>query len=256
MSRKFTAKISKETLAGIIAEAWSHKEDLWDVSHDYNGHHILIDELKKDVIKALEEHFDGGRELTPQIDKDLSKVNFDMENCYCDQDPGISGGSSFRKIQGFHTLPNGLSFLGVCAGGDWEHALLYILYWDGTKLRGYIPTDGNTWNTKTKMAYGNGAESIKEPRDYRDVKACAKYEKRVLEVDDSEIRERFGKKYDFNSVRPDLDKIQADIMDHIRFAKGRSVKPKGLADIKESSGLEARRQKPRLGPAYTITFRV
>ncbi len=28
-------------------------------------------------------------------------------------------------------------------------------YWDGKEIRGYVPHHGNTWNYKTKAAYGN-----------------------------------------------------------------------------------------------------
>ncbi len=87
-----------------------------------------------------------------QIKKDLSKVQFDLENCDWDCDWGNKAG---RKLHGLRTLDNGLTYLGISAGGDWEFPVFYIFYWDGTSLRAYIPKDGNIWNRTTKQAYGN-----------------------------------------------------------------------------------------------------
>jgi hypothetical protein len=79
------------------------------------------------------------RHLTPTVEKDLSKVHFDSENV--DQN-------------GYKTLPNGLTYLGVYSYGDWEKPVFYIIYSDGKKLRGYIPKKGNLWNTDTNRSYG------------------------------------------------------------------------------------------------------
>ena len=64
-----------------------------------------------------------------------------------------------NSITGPCTLDNGMSIIGVQCGGDWEYPVYFIIYWDGKSLRGYIPTDGNPWNTDDKIAYGNNAES-------------------------------------------------------------------------------------------------
>ena len=42
-----------------------------------------------------------------------------------------------------------------CFGGDWEIPVLFFIYWDGKKFRGYIPTKGNTFNRKEKRSLGN-----------------------------------------------------------------------------------------------------
>lgn len=81
---------------------------------------------------------------------DISKVQFDCENW---EDQAL--GNNLDKIMGLHTLPSGLTFWGMYAGGDWEAPVFFIVYWDGKEIRGYIPTKGNTWNTKTKEAFGN-----------------------------------------------------------------------------------------------------
>jgi hypothetical protein len=121
---------------------------------------ISIDELrskiedKKSNYKdwVWDDHF--YKTLTRQIEKDLSKVEFDTENVECKSYyPKID---AYEKILGYHTLDNGLSFLGITAGGDWESPVFFIIYFDGYKLRGYIPEKGNSWCKKTKSAYGNG----------------------------------------------------------------------------------------------------
>ncbi len=98
------------------------------------------------------------KNLTPTVEKDLSKVEFDTENI--DAEDGYY--ENHRKVVGYHTLDNGFTFLGVIAGGDWEWPVFFCIYWDGSKLRGYIPTEGNLWNTDTNRAYGNDEESDEE----------------------------------------------------------------------------------------------
>lgn len=123
--RKFSQKISAEELNQKLIAAWhKHEEHThYDDSNDYEYHLTW---------------------LTSQIENDLKKVSFDNENC---------------DKQEFVTLSNGLVALPVRAGGDWEMPIVFFVYWDGRKLRAYIPTDGNLWNTATKEAYGNNEES-------------------------------------------------------------------------------------------------
>ncbi len=135
MARHFV-EISQELLRAKIA-AEAQKSLYWQDE--------TIDDLYNQVLL-----------LEGRVEKDLSKVIFDQENC--DTEPlGILSGMD--SLLGFHTLENGLTYLGVRAGGDWEEPLFYIIYWDGKKLRAYIPKDGNTWNQQTKTAYGSEEEA-------------------------------------------------------------------------------------------------
>lgn len=98
-----------------------------------------------------------------KLGKDL-KVKFDFENFeMCGNSPILGKGqlasSQIHLWLGYHTLPNGLTFLGCYAGGDWETPVSFIIYWDGKKLRGYVPLEGNPWNTTTKEAYGNDEDA-------------------------------------------------------------------------------------------------
>lgn len=108
--------------------------------------------------------------MTPRVEKDLSKVQFDTENFECEV--GETWGTN--TIDGFRTLENGMTYLGCSAGGDWEHPVFFIIYWDGKELRGYIPADGNTWNKQYKTAYGSEQESDK-------------YQKQIAKMTDDEI---------------------------------------------------------------------
>lgn len=122
---------------------------------------ITIDELKKQLQKAMEKHPDynpeekrldnryAWKELTPTIEKDLSKVNFDMENVMDETDDTHLG----------YQMIGNLAVYALEAGGDWEFPVYFIIYSDGKKLRGYIPKDGNAWNYDTKQALGNDEEA-------------------------------------------------------------------------------------------------
>src|SRR5690606_37149773 len=84
------------------------------------------------------------------IEKDLSKIEFTPENV------AIKEEDSFANYPcGYKTLSNNLPVLFVNDGGDWEFPICFIIYWDGSKLRGYIPNKGNNYDRKNKAAYGN-----------------------------------------------------------------------------------------------------
>jgi len=89
------------------------------------------------------------------IDKLDLKVKFDLEN------HEIAGHANFgpKELMGYKLGSSGLTYCGCCAGGDWEFPVFFIIYWDGKRLRAYVPTDGNPWNTATKQAFGNDDEA-------------------------------------------------------------------------------------------------
>ena len=159
MSRYFT-KITKEELAVKILEAAMKTMD-----PQYDGFHLQYLNKRQnnfgekydkdtDMVEGLGYHLNL-KILTPKVEKDLSKVIFDTENLECKKGEGYC---NCGEITGLRTLDNGLTFLGITAGGDWENPLFFIIYFDGKDLRGYIPTDGNSWNKKTKTAYGSEGE--------------------------------------------------------------------------------------------------
>lgn len=87
--------------------------------------------------------------------KELAKVSFDFENAYTDSLDRVGP----EPLMGLRRLGDeGLTIWGMCAGGDWEAPVYFCLYWDGKKVRAYVPTEGNPYNRKTKKAWGNGEE--------------------------------------------------------------------------------------------------
>lgn len=135
---------------------------------------ISENELKERVEKLME---DGVGDLLDKLGRDI-KVKFDLENVT--DWPSYTFGP--EELIGVHTTPNGLTYYGICAGGDWEMPVFFIVYWDGKKLRGYVPTEGNPWNTTTKQAYGND-----DAADAKDVhkRWPGKYDKKIaLTIDE------------------------------------------------------------------------
>jgi hypothetical protein len=122
---------------------------------------ITVDELRTKIEAAglYENNFSPG-ELVEKLSRDL-KAEFDLENFSMEEDSfGPEG------LMGFKTLSNGMTFCGMAAGGDWEFPIFFIVYWDGKKLRGYVPTEGNPWNTYTGRAFGNDEEfDLKNAKD-------------------------------------------------------------------------------------------
>jgi len=122
---------------------------------------MTIDELKEFIMKKMrkideetEFDFEEGFDIYdlidafPKIEKDIFKIDFDMENYDIEKEDLI----------GFNTIEE-FSFLGVSAGGDWEMPVFFLLYVDHKNtLRGYVPTEGNVFNKKTKAAFGNDEE--------------------------------------------------------------------------------------------------
>lgn len=117
---------------------------------------ITEEELRKKIL-AFDEDGEGYVSPYRLLDKlrDDIKVEFDCENFYFED----SHFEDLKGMTGIVTLENGLTMAGFVAGGDWEQPLYFIVYWNGKKLRGYVPTDGNPWNTTTKAAYGNDEEA-------------------------------------------------------------------------------------------------
>jgi hypothetical protein len=112
-------------------------------------------EISKEVflarVKTLMESEDFPYELPSQIEKDLSKVNFDWENF-----TNFNETISFASYPvGYRELKPGFHVFFVNAGGDWEFPVCFIFYWGDGKLRAYIPEDGNAWNKREKCAYGS-----------------------------------------------------------------------------------------------------
>ena len=127
-------------------------------------------------------------ESLPDVEKDWAKIDFSTENL---------------DVTGETSTPDGVPYIRVRVGGDWETPLVAIIYFDGKKLRGYVPKDGNTYNHRTKAAFGND-----ETSDVTDAKK--QFGTRLISAED------------YIEVEPDLDLIAQDIAKRIE-AKGSHV---------------------------------
>jgi len=144
-------------------------------------------------------------ELNDTVTKDLSKVGFDSENMVLERWSGA-------PLYGFVTLDNGFTFLGFFCGGDWETGVFMIMYWDGKKLRGYIPTDGNVWNRKTKESLGNNEdEDLAFFKQYHPDMVDEKL-KQDPNIDNCELGYQLSQEYD-----ADDEKLEADIKARIQY---------------------------------------
>ena len=121
---------------------------------------IITLEVLKAKLQPILDGDDFPYEMTPKIDKDLSKINFDWEN-YDYENQGYN-----CYPCGYEVLSNGLPVLFINAGGDWEIPICFCLYWDGKAVRGYIPTEGNIFNVKEKCAYGSEDNTEEYEEEY------------------------------------------------------------------------------------------
>ena len=206
--RTFSVKVTKEQLAGALAYGWT-KAPYFRDGFDGKPRKGMGAEKFLEVTG-----FDGGKGITPTVIGDLEAVQFDTENREWQKKEAYEG---FEAVTGFNTTPGGLTYLGVAAGGDWECPLLYVLYWDGQELRGYVPRGGNTWNTDTMTAYGSEGDKLDSEEEAE--KANAANLKRRFGVDEK------------NSALPDARAIVQDIDAAITFAPGPSVPMKGMDDV-------------------------
>lgn len=142
-------------------------------------------------------------ELIGEVEKDWSKIDFSTEN---------------TRVVAERLTPEGVPHLVIRAGGDWETPLICVLYFDGTKLRGYVPKSGNTYNHARKAAFGNHSS---------DAAACAKQ----FGIDATE-----GNHIE---VEPDMDLVQRDIDARIEAKGTYEHRP---VEVASKATLKARRQ--------------
>lgn len=138
-------------------------------------------------------------EILPDVGKDWSKINFSTEN---------------MDVKAERVTPDGVPYLWIRAGGDWETPLVCIIYFDGKKLRGYVPKDGNSYNHDTKAAFGN---------DDSDNDACIR-----------QFGDRGGTDEEYIDVEPDLALVEHDIGKRIE-AKGTYAYVQGAVVSKAAS---------------------
>lgn len=227
MSRTFSKVISEEELAQKLLTAVglqpipgkTAKESVeapYVAEDDFvNGAWVKNPNAHSEFIIAML-HGDDRPPALSKFFKDVEKVQVDVENV---------------ESHGLHTLSNGLAYYAFDSGGDWELPVYMIVYWDGKSLRGYIPKDGNVWNTVTNKAYGNDQEDEEYPEIYGDPRAklnlqfvvdlLEKEWNQNKRSDAHNIMTRFGlighKTGEGPDPEFDLPKIEMDILGRITY---------------------------------------
>ncbi|MHA2280224.1 MAG: hypothetical protein ACXAC5_05095 [Promethearchaeota archaeon] len=158
-------------------------------------------------------------QLSPQLKKDLSKVEFDWENytsatdlvdmAWRSRSPDKTEFGYSLDIMGPHNRmgAEGVSWIGCAAGGDWEEPVFFMLYMDQGQVRVWIPKEGNCWNRTIKQAFGNDDDS-----DPVDIKQQIKKSGKHPELLDEDFNEDGF--YDYVDYLRDSKVIAQNIKDH------------------------------------------
>ena len=152
------------------------------IRNDYLEEYGEIDAAKPDLTRIL--HMLLMEDLVPDVEKDWSKIDFSTEN---------------MDVTAEKVTPDGVPYLLIRAGGDWETPLACVVYFDGRKLRGYVPKDGNSYNHARKAAFGNRDD---------DNAACVR-----------QFGEGDGTDEEYRDVEADLPRVEKDVASRIE-AKG------------------------------------
>lgn len=153
----FTQRLLDTCLAGwAAAEGQTVKQIQAQIASDQAEARKYQNKPEETLESALN-HAARYHALGAQVNQDVSTIVFDFENVLTAYDNDrMDRMSSFR---GIHEGPGGLVYYGLEAGGDWEWPVAFILYFDETGLRAYVPEQGNAFNKKTRTAYGSEDES-------------------------------------------------------------------------------------------------
>lgn len=131
-------KVTIEEFKNILANVKLDESELFD---------SMIDKWYLGAMSTLT--------FNDMVSDDLCEVIFNYENVYFDNDFHVDGDVTL----GFKTIDD-LTILVGCAGGDWESPVIFCFYIDDKgNIRGYIPKEGNTYNTKWDTAYGSEGEN-------------------------------------------------------------------------------------------------
>lgn len=114
----------------------------------------------------------GFEECAIKAANDLHKIDFSLENMTLN--PENAFGLDTKQAQdwlGSQTIGD-LTVIGCLGGGDWEEPVAFVIYFDGNDFRGYVPTQGNSFDIKSKAAIGTApAGAIAREFDVEAMKA-------------------------------------------------------------------------------------
>ena len=141
--RQAPAISEKEYLDKLTDFVAQYKEDYDDTSGAIWGAALKI--IRRMYMDKKSENW---------IKKDFKGIHFDWEN---------------YDIVGDVRTTKGVPYQLFYAGGDWEIPVYFMVYYDGKKIRVYVPTVGNTWRQDLKQALGNvrkAQRGIKTDNEY------------------------------------------------------------------------------------------
>lgn len=170
--------------------------------NDYEEDYGPIDPLNPDLSGMM--YMLLGEEFLPTVSKDWEKVDFSWENL---------------DVVGIKYTQDGIPYLELSVGGDWENPIVAIVYFDGKKFRGFVPKSGNPYNHKTKSAFGN---------DEGDLEQAKKQFGTGVSDDDGHL-----------DIEPDMVKVTAEINARLE-AKGTFVP--GAKAVVSNAALKKKKQ--------------
>jgi hypothetical protein len=155
-----------------------------------------IKELEQFIKREIEESEEGTGlhsfltilEEEPKHKKlmdDLSKFGFlwQLENLIDLEDKHSDSPYCSFPLLGYH-YHSGVSFLGLMGGSDYGEPMFFVLYQDDkNKLRGYIPSKGNSINPFSKMIFGEDEElddKFAKEKGYEDYHGLVKSDELLL----------------------------------------------------------------------------
>lgn len=171
------ARITKDQLKQIMISKYNNAPSVKQFNSPYDENNYPdIGQAITDLVAVLSYE-------DPKLIQDRSNIDFDLENLDASS-PAVYGyaGDQGTDLCGLRTLPSGLTFCGAITGGDWEQPLFYIIYYDGTDLRAYIPIKGNVVNCDTLSAFGSEVNLCNPNAPYNLIQLHDLYEKNNLLV--------------------------------------------------------------------------
>lgn len=134
--RQAPAISEKEFLGRLTDFVEQYKEDYDDTSGAVWGTALKI--IRRMYTDKKSENW---------IKKDFKGIKFNWEN---------------YDIVGDVRTTKGIPYQLFNAHGDWEIPVYFMVYYDGKKIRVYVPTVGNTWRQDLKQALGNVYKAQKD----------------------------------------------------------------------------------------------
>lgn len=204
----------KMSIDELRIKLWDYMKKIEDVDEAFNG-------INDDESYALL----ASRNVDDSLLKDIKYYN-DSEN-YTGVEDEFNVDYIGQHLLGFHTMENGFTFYGAMGGADSALPMFSIFYYDGSRVRAYTPTRGNTVNVDFKCAL----ELEEDCLDNVNVgKIVSKYQKLGIytpptnpynipvinpydrSINDETWSEMYIKKYGLNDAFMNFNAIKEEIM--------------------------------------------